>query len=281
MQKDKQERGALLLESDNYRQFLVDELTRRVRNNPRYSQRAFSKQLGLSPGELSEILNGKRDLSLKSVLRIADSLGLNATETKHLTLLVQIEKTKDLGQDSLLKSGKAFLNDLPTSQKISHDLFSVVADWYHFAILNLAETERFDWSDKWIAKRLGITRNEANFALKRLEKVGLIKKDKAGKLTVTKDYVQTMEGIPSEAGRRYHQQILQKALVSLDLQKLNEREIAGISFPVNLKSIPAIKKDISQFLDEVAAKYSKDRKSQEVYHLELCLFRLSEGNDHV
>lgn len=270
----------MLLETDNYREFLANELTRRMRHNPRYSQRAFSKQLGMSPGELSEILNGKRRLGLKSVLRIAQALGLNQTETKHLALLVQMEKTQEFGKGELLKTGKELLKELPESRQMSHDLFSIVSDWYHFAILNLAETEGFQWKEQYIAKRLGISRTEAILALKRLEKVGLIQKEKSGKFRVTEDYVKAVEGVPSEAGRRFHQQILQMAISALDLQPLSEREISGMSFPTHIKNIPSLKKDISEFLDQMAAKYSKDRTKNEVYHLEVSLFRLSHGESN-
>lgn len=278
--ENERQQGPLLLEMDSYRQFLAEELTRRMRHNPRYSQRAFSRQLGLSPGELSEILNGKRRLGLKSVLRIAQALGLNQTETKHLALLVQMEKTQELGKGDLLKPSKELLKDLPPSRQISHDLFSIVADWYHFAILNLAETEGFCWNDKYIARRLGLSRTEAILALKRLEKVGLIRKDQFGKISMSQDYVKTVEGVPSEAGRRFHQQILQMAIAALDLQNLNEREISGISFPVHLRNLPSMKRDISEFLDQMGAKYTKDRTKSEVYHLEVSLFRLSQGDNN-
>lgn len=270
-------KGAVLLETENYREFLADELARRMRTNPRYSQRAFSRHLGLSPGELSEVLNGKRRLGIRSVLRISQALGLNQTETKHLALLVQMEKTQELGKGELLKSGKEIVKTLPETRALSHDLFAIVADWYHFAILNLAETEGFEWKDHHIARRLGISRTEAVLAIKRLQKVGLITKNKSGDYNVTRDYVKAVEEVPSEAGRRFHQQILQKATSALDLQSISERDISGISFPIHMKNIPSIKKDISEFFDQIAAKYSKDRIKNEVYHLEISLFRLSEG----
>ena len=59
---------------------VVAELARRTRSNARYSQRAFARQLGMSPGELSEILRGKRPLSLKAMLKVARSLGLTGEE---------------------------------------------------------------------------------------------------------------------------------------------------------------------------------------------------------
>lgn len=48
-------------------------------------QRAFAKVLGLSPGELSEILNGKRKLSVKKALHIAEKLSLNHFDSPYFS----------------------------------------------------------------------------------------------------------------------------------------------------------------------------------------------------
>jgi uncharacterized protein (TIGR02147 family) len=262
----------MLLNTNSYKTFLAEELARRKRTNPQYSQRAFAKQLGLSPGELSEILTHKRSLSLKSALRISKSLGLNATETKHLIHLVQIEKTKALHPDGLDEMS------VPGGQQLSLDLFRIVADWYCFAILNLTETHDFKWNVGWIARRLKISVAEARAAVERLERVGLIVL-KNGKRRVAHDHVITSSTTPSDAIRSYHRQILKKAIDALDFQSVEERDITGITLAVDPKNLAAIKKDISDFQDQLMTKYSKGKKS-EVYHFETALIKLTEGEDN-
>lgn len=109
----------MLLNMDSAQKFLAQEYSRRRNINPRYSQRAFARQIGLSPGELSEVLSGKRRLSLKSALRIARAMGLTATETKHLVHLAQVEKSRILGEAELLEP------TLPTleSRQLTEDVF--------------------------------------------------------------------------------------------------------------------------------------------------------------
>lgn len=260
----------MILERDSYGSILREELARRMQSNPRYSQRAFARDLGLSPGELSELMRGVRKLSLRSVLRIAQSLGLNETETKHLGYLVQLERA--MGLEEMDRSS------LPPPDKrnqLSVTMFNVVSDWFCMALLNLTECEGFRWSERWIAQRLSISVAEVRAAIDRLQRVGLIEKKKSG-FHVSRDYVISPEGIPSEAIRSYHRQILQKASHALDLQKVSEREIAGVGFAVDPKSIPALKKDISTFLDSVMAKYGRGKHRREVYHCEVALFRLTK-----
>jgi uncharacterized protein (TIGR02147 family) len=260
----------MLIETNSTRQFLSEELARRIRVNSRYSQRAFARQMGLSAGELSEILRGKRALSLRSALRVASALGLSPAETRHLITLAQLEKSAKFG--TLLPSDSP--EDIPSRQKLTLEMFHVVSDWVCFALLNLADTKGFRMDALWIAKRLAISPAEAQVALDRLERVGLIERVD-GELRVTPDYVISPSGIPSEAIRNYHRQILKKASEALELQAVTEREFTGSGFAIDPARLPELKKAIARFQDEIVTRFSS-RDGREVYHLELALFRLSE-----
>ena len=262
----------MLLESVSCQNYLKEELTRRIRQNPRYSQRAFARQLGLSPGELSEVMRGKRALGFRSVVRVAQALGLNAAEAKHLMQLSQLDRGGDAAQ-SLLQPA---LDQTLESRQLSLDFFHLVSDWYCFAILNLAETERARMESAYIARRLGISRTEAQLALDRLERVGLIER-KQGRLLVTQDYVISAGGAPSEAIRNYHRQVLRKAEAALDVQDLATREISGLGIALDPRHVPAIKREIAEFQDRLVARYSKGKKT-EVYQVEIAFFRLSDGS---
>jgi uncharacterized protein (TIGR02147 family) len=261
----------VLLNTNSTRTFLSEELARRIKNNPRYSQRAFARQLGLSPGELSEVLRGKRALSLKSSLRIAQALGLSPVETKHLLHLAQLDKAG--------KQAEALLGETPAeapTHQLTLDLFHIVSDWYCFALLNLADTPDFRFEAGWIARRLGISRAEAQMALERLERAGLIERGAGGKLEVVKDYVMSPSGIPSEAIRNSHRQLLNKAIEALESQDVTERDLRGLGFAIDPRHLPSIKKEIAEFHDRLVARYATRGKRTEVYHLETALFRLTQ-----
>lgn len=264
-----------ILEANNIQDFLSSELTRRVKVNPRYSQRGFARSLGLSPGELSEILRGKRRLGLKAALKVASALGLNSVETKHLVHLTQVEKSRSFNLETALTAEPAPLK----SSELKEDMYLLLSEWFNFAILNLMDCNDFHWNAIWIAKRLGLTRMQAQVAMDRLLRLGLVKKDEiTGRMVGVQDYVLTQADVPSEAVRNYHRQLLQKAIQALDLQPVNEREISGIGIALDPAKLESIKKEISEFLDKLAAKYSKGKRS-EVYQLEMAFFKLTEGRD--
>ena len=267
----------MLNEHESYRDFLRDELVRRIRHNPRYSQRAFARQLGISPGELSEVLAAKRHLSPRSALKAAKSLGLSIEETELLLWLIQKERVGAL--EPRLNSAGSPPSGAPTRRSeraLALDLFQLVSDWGSWAVLSLAETEGFAWDAKWISKKLGLSPQQAQDIVSRLVRVGLVEQSETGELKATNDHSVVQSGVPSEALRAYHSQILRLALDSLDFVPREFREIAGTTFPVNPADLPAIKKEMDEFLDRVSQKYSAHRPLREVYHLELALLPLTQ-----
>ncbi len=256
-----------MFEYESYIDYLNDELVKRVNLNRAYSLRAFAKSLGLSSGELSEVLRGIRKLSPKSALKIAKSLGLTSRETKHFLGLVH--------PDEGLKGETKRLHQ---ERKLDVDQFDIVNEWYHFAILNLADCHDFRWSYEWIAKKLNIKVFEVKVAIDKMVRVGLIKKsvNKNREVTyeISNDYTMSSDGIPSQGIKNYHKQILLKAIDSLELQSVEERDISGIGMAINQDDLGSIKKDILEFQNMLVEKYSKGKKER-VYQLEVALFALS------
>ncbi|MCF8060218.1 MAG: TIGR02147 family protein [Bacteriovoracaceae bacterium] len=257
-----------MLNQQNYRHFLKEELNKRMGQNSRYSGRAFARDLNLSPGELSEILKGKRALTIKKALKISQRLGLNEEETKEFLELIAEEMT-GAQSDSHRPHDKHVLQI---------DLFNIVSDWYCFAILNLAECEGFQWNYQWIATKLGINPFQVELAIERMTRVGLIQ-DGLNGLSASEDFVFSPDGIPSQAIKNYHHQILDKAKEALVTQSVDEREFSGLGLALDPKYLPQIKKDMARFRNEIVEKYNKGKKTK-VYQLEFSLFQLTQGETH-
>ena len=248
-------------------EFLNQELIKRTRKNSSYSQRAFAKLLDLSPGELSEILNGKRRLSVKKALNIAEKLCLDPQET--LDFLSLAKKTS---RDELAKENKEI-----DSQILSVDAFELVSNWYCFAIISLSECVGFIWDRDYIAKKLNISMAEARDALVRLEKVGLIEQ-KGEDLQVVSDFVIGPDKISSSAVRRSHHDLLQKAIVALEESSTEERNITGIGLALSEQEYKQMVGDIAKFRRELVKKYGYTNvEKNRVYQLEFALFELTQG----
>src|SRR4051812_32096491 len=106
----------------DFRLFLQEELVRRCKKNPRFSVRAFAKLLGVENSALSKILGGKRALTPKMVSRLGEKLGLAPHEISRFSIVPMAQE-----------------NDFTNAnfQQLTLDQFSVISDWYHYAIHEL------------------------------------------------------------------------------------------------------------------------------------------------
>jgi uncharacterized protein (TIGR02147 family) len=237
--------------------FLKEEYLRRCQGNPSYSQAAFSRDLGLSRGELSEILAGKRPLTLRKMLDIAARLGLSEFEQSQL--LVSQSESKSDSQSFDLKKKELLLHPLSLS------------------IFALLDVSGFSWEPLWIAKRLGVGVQEVKFSLEALENAGVIQRKSDG-YKVNFDQMSSDDDTPSVLLRNLHKRYLEMALKAVDSQPVAERHFTGISLAVNRKFLPQIKEEISQFLEHLNVKYSKKGKNRDVlYHLHSVFFRIDKG----
>ena len=251
----------MIYESQNIQDFLMSELDRRLQHNPRYSQRAFARDLKLSPGALSEIVNGKRAITAKLVFKIEKALGLTETEVSHLLSL--------LGQK---KKGEE-ASEVKSKKEMSLQFFRVISEWYHMAILNLTDLKGFQWDPQWIAQKLGISFVQARGAMKRLQEMEMVEK-KAERVQRVHDFAYSGEEVPSSAIRQYHSQMLEKCMTALETQSVDERSFYGTGMTIKNSDLKKIKKEVADFHDQLVKKYSK-KSGDQVYHYQSGLIRVT------
>ncbi len=243
------------------RNWLEAEFRRRKERNPRFSMRTFARQIGISPGRLSEILSGKRELTLNVVKKICSNLTLSPSESKALMVSVpgaDVEKVIEA-----------------TYKEINMDAFYTLADWQHFAIFNLMDVDDFQQNFQWIADRLNIAVNDAQNAVNRLIRTGLIVvaegkwKKQAGNVAVTQE-------IASHALKLSHRQTLEQAANALHEVPLELRDITSITMAIDIDRIPEAREMIKQFRRKVCAHLEGGPKRREVYNLNVQLVPLTK-----
>jgi uncharacterized protein (TIGR02147 family) len=266
----------------DYRSQLNSELRRRKIGNPSYSMRAFAKTLDLSAAFLSKVLKGQKDLSAVKALAIAEKLGYNPQETAQFCQLVQVSKVSNPKLKAALSYG---LNPGDHAEPEFHPLgleaFQVISDWYHYAILELAQCQGARSAEKftpdYIAKRLGISAPEASAALSRLIRLGLLEKNRQ-RLTKTNRYLTAGTPRPSRAFRHFHLQMIEKAKQAVEGQPMDLRDISGSTIPISLDKLELAKKEIQLFRRKMA-KLLDSAKPTEVYQLNIQFFALSQTGE--
>lgn len=258
----------------DYRFILKRELEKRCAKNPRYSLRAFARDLGLSSARVSEILNEKSGLSREKAEELSAILGFNKEETDYFCNLVESVHgrsaiKRELASARLMK----FKNVEYTSLEADH--FKMISDWYHFAILELTEVQGFKSDAQWIARALGIQEIEAKLAIERLFRLGFLEM-KRNRYIQTHEFMAIASATPSESLRHFHRQILKKAEAAIDLQSIDDRDLGAMIMAINAKDIDTLKVKIREFRKTLNQYAQQATTKNRVYCLATQFFELTE-----
>lgn len=262
-----------MFSENDYRQILKSELEKRCAKNPRYSLRAFARDLKWGSARLSEILNGKTGLSREKAEEISLRLGFTPDETEYFSNLVESTHARsavkrELARTRLTKHRQVEFNSL----EIDH--FKVISDWYHFAILELTEIQGFKSDARWIANALGIQEIEAKLAIERLIRLDLLE-IKRKRYVQKENYMTVSSAVPAEAIRNFHRQVLKKATEAVDLQSIDQRDLGAMTMSVNIKDLPEIKERIRKFRRSLNLFTQANETKNSVYCFSTQLFELT------
>lgn len=251
----------------NFRVWLQTEFSQRSRSIPKYSLRAFARDLKMDASSLSQIMSGKRKVSVKVVL--------------HVTGLLKVEDGLKFAflQDCLdakSKKEKQFL-DQAEYHLLAADAFAYISDWYHVGILELMNVSGFIATEESCASKLGISVIESRIAIERLKRLNLVA-DANGVLVRTPMFLTNFApGMTSKAHRNLQRQILQKAISAIDECEPEEKDITAMTMAIDVSKIPEARKIIARFRRELCA-YLEDGAQSQVFNLAIQLYPISKSS---
>jgi transcriptional regulator with XRE-family HTH domain len=118
------------LSEPEFKTHLQNELTRRCRQNARYSLRSFARMLAMDASSVSQILCGKRRASARMMEKICAKIGWP-------------ERRPEVGPEAGPEERAAAGSQDSAYFLLSQDCFAAIADWYHYAILDLTLLKSF------------------------------------------------------------------------------------------------------------------------------------------
>ncbi len=254
------------------------EFARRKSKNPKYSLRAFSRSLKIAPTPLSEILSGKRDISLKIADRIVTAMKLEHS-AKHQFLRSVAESKRNRGVIRMDHRLKKILDNDSSSYQERKPLepadFSIISEWYYLAIVEMTRLDEFKLDADWIAGRLNITPSQAKEAIERLMRLELISTVQGRTIASAPHYETTDKKKTSEAHRAHQRQLLEKSIRSIEEIPLERRIHSAICFAINPERISEARMICEEFLDRMSDLLENDPSKTELYQFQLSLFPLT------
>jgi uncharacterized protein (TIGR02147 family) len=210
-------------------------------------------------------------------LQIATRLGLSPAETEYLCDLTQSfwgtsKATKKLAHAKVVSAQAQFQK----STRLTQDAFRVISDWYHFGLVELLKaSDKTLTNEAVLAKKLGIPASEVRMGLSRLQNLELITHVRPGHWKVNQDTVLTTDGVPSEALRKFHKQVIARAMLAVTEQSLEERYLSSSIVAVKTSKMKKAAELIQKFRMDFAECVTHENQGEEVYALGIQYFRLS------
>lgn len=262
-------------EISDYRQLIKIEFDKRKEKNSRFSLRAFAKLVGISPATLSEVLNGRHQLSVAKAYHVCQSLKWSKLQQGYFLALVEstLARTQEARDQATLK-----LLSIRKScglKEINQDLFNVLGQWYHFAIVDLMHLEGWDEDPSWISKKLDISVNEAKRALQRLDRLKLIERS-AGRLRPTNTSLSVPDGLPSAVIQKYHEEFIHKGLKALRQYPVDLRYFLSLTLTLNEMKYKDMTESIRKFFEGLITTSSSDEYTADrMYGVSVQFFPIS------
>lgn len=254
---------------------LSEILSERTTANPRYSLRAFARDLGISPQQLSNVMNGRRGLGREMALKVTSRLGLSSSQKDLFLESLRAKFSKSKIQRKIAKTKMKSIEASSSTKNLEMDLFKIISNWHHLTLIELIKITRpKDQTLSWFSKRLGISEAEVKYSLERLERLELISRSKKG-WSANQDVVIADKEISVESVRNFHRQVLEKAILALSFQNSEERYGSSSTLPIKVKDLPKAREMIQKFRLEFDETLSDPNQGDEVYALSFQFFKLT------
>jgi uncharacterized protein (TIGR02147 family) len=231
----------------NYQAFMRDYYEARKRQNGFFSYRFMGKVLGLDPGFLVKIIQGKILLPERAIPAVAKLCKLGEKETEYFEALVRYGRAKRPDDIKARFERLLALRGLE-SRPLELNQYDYYKKWYNSVIRALLTFWDFGGDYEALAARVRprISAQEARESVALLEKTGIVRNDAAGHYEVLGPPITTGEKWQSTAIRNYQQESIELALQSLVNDPKAVRDISTVTVAVRFSDLEEIRARIRE-----------------------------------
>lgn len=262
----------------DYREYLKDYYENLKKQDKKFSQRYLALKLGVkSSGFLSEVINGKRNLSQNNVLQWLKVLRLDKDASCYFDNLVHFNQAESLSEKSywlqkLMDSKKVHLSVL------NKDLYEYFSKWYYTAIHEMF----FYYHDVVDPKQIALLVNppikvdEAKNAITLLERLGMIEKQPDGSYKQKNAMVSTGDTVKSVEVANFQQQTAELAKDAILNVPSTLRDITTLTMSISDAGYTKICELLKETRKEIAKIAQNDTGEDRVYQVNVQLFPLTK-----
>lgn len=260
----------------DYRLFLKAFFEKLRVTDKSFSMRRFAKSAGIgSSSFLKMVMEGQRNLSHRTIVKIAKALKLDTRQTGFFEAMVlftqaAVDKERELYFQRLnrLKPRVRFQG----VEKHQYDFFK---KRHYVVIREMVALPHFRLNYDWIADHISprITRDEAKEAVEALVKLGLLATDETGKLRQTQPSLTTQPSVTSLDLFQLYLDWNKMARDALLRVPSDLRDFSSLTVPIPKSRLDEIKEKISEFRHEIIDYLNKvEPEFDDVFEMTINLF---------
>ncbi|RYZ76287.1 MAG: TIGR02147 family protein [Proteobacteria bacterium] len=253
----------------SFNEFLVAKFEQRAQANPRYSLRAFARDVKLSPSRLTELFKGQA-ISVANAEMVCDNFEVTGEERNFLLDLARRAAARsDAGR---LRADSRIQESKTRRSFVKSNLHAEVLNrWY---ALPLAEylSQAKPLSVAAVAEKLNISADDAYRTVKEMKLAGLLE-EKANNCWIKKAEFFLFESPQNKSSliRTFHKQYLLRASEALEQQQITKRKYLTSVFSIDAQDLEEARTELENFSAKFLAKFSKP-SAREVYVMSMQLY---------
>jgi uncharacterized protein (TIGR02147 family) len=262
----------------DYRQFLKDHYERNKAVHPGFSYRFMAEKAGINSAPYFKfVIEGKRNLSKKTILKTCIALKLKDKEAEYFEHLVFFNQAKSADEKSVYFDRLISLQRYRSIPLVKKDQMEYFQEWHHCVIRELATMSDFGNDFGRLGKMLNppIPAAKAEASIKLLLELGFLKKEK-GRFAQTEPVLTTGPGVQDFQVIRYQMRMMQLAIEAFERCRADERMISSSTMGVSKATFERVVKKVRDFRAHLAEMVSQDENPERVYQLTVSMIPLSQ-----
>jgi uncharacterized protein (TIGR02147 family) len=268
-----------IFEYQNFRLYLKEYYNEQKDLKKYFSYRYFSKKAGINASAfLYYVIEGKRNLTKKSIDKISSAIGHSKDENEYFENLVFFNQAKTISDKTMYYSRIVECRTPLDLKTISKERYEFYSKWYYSVIREIVTMFDFYGDYAALGQKLmpPISAKEAQESIELLERLGFIERDDNGLYHQT----DTVIGVKPQAQEafiieKFQTEMLTMAIKSYDRVPRSKRMSASTTFSISDATFELFKMKTREFRKELLEIARLDNEPQRVVQFTFNLFPVS------
>lgn len=269
-----------LFTHQNYRTYLKEFYNENKAKLKNFSYKSFSQKAGIAaPSFLFYVIEGKRNLTKATILKISQAIGHTQEEAAYFENLVFFNQASSITEKTVYYTRLLEIRRPIDIAVVDKDRYEFYSAWYHSVIREVVTI--FDFQDDFekLAAFLipPIRGAEARKSIALLERLGFIEKDEQGLYHQTQSLLRVrVSGIDSFVIEKFQMEMLTVAMKAYDTVPVADRMSKSATFSISEETFELFKMRVRELYSQLLEIARIDDKPSQVYQVTMNLFPISK-----